>query len=116
MLASRLPPNAQKIPWGKIQGGAEDGVKWKWTDTNGNKWEVRAHSADPSAPSNSNAAKGWVYRVELKPANLGGKWQMDSNGTFHKNNLTNKNSDYFDESIANDTHIPLPTGGARNGE
>jgi hypothetical protein len=80
-LVSRLPSSALKLPWKKIQGGAEDGVKWKWMDTDGNKWEVRAHSMDSSAPSNSNASQGWVYRVELKPANLGGKWQM-ANGKW----------------------------------
>jgi hypothetical protein len=38
---------------------------------------------------------------------------MDSSGVFHKSNVTNKNSPFFDEKVANDTHIRLLTGGKK---
>lgn len=35
------------------------------------------------------------------------KWTMDSKGNFHKGNVLRENSPHYDESIANDTHIPF---------
>ncbi|WP_169818519.1 polymorphic toxin type 30 domain-containing protein [Domibacillus iocasae] len=53
-----------------------------------------------SAPKGSNARKGWTMRVQR------GKWFMDSKGNWHKKNLLNKKSPYYDESVGNSTHIP----------
>ena len=106
-LASRIPSNANRLPWKTIPGGAEQGIKWKWTDAAGNKWQVRAHSLDPGAPAGSNAANGWIYRVEVNPSQTGGTWYMDGNGTFWKQNTLNPDSPHFVPGAPNDTHIPF---------
>ena len=67
---SRVPSNAQGLPWKEIPGGAKQGIKYRWTDASGNKWEVRAHEMDPSAPNDSNASQGWIYWVEVNPKML----------------------------------------------
>lgn len=90
-----------------MPGGAKEGIKFRWVDEAGKTWDVRAHSIDPSAPPGSNAANGWIYRVEVKQVNPKWKWTMDSNGNFHKENVLRENSPYYDESIANETHIPF---------
>ena len=102
---SRVPSNAQRLPWKEVPGGAKQGIKYKWTDASGNKWEVRAHEMDPSAPNGSNASQGWIYRVEVNPKNVGGKWYMDSSGNFHKENIVKESSPFYNKAIANDTHI-----------
>ncbi len=102
---SRVPSNAQRLSWKELPGGAKQGIRYKWTDASGNKWEVRAHEMDPSAPNGSNASQGWIYRVEVKPKNVGGKWYMDSSGNFHKENILNESSPFYNETIANNTHI-----------
>ncbi|WP_193726779.1 polymorphic toxin type 30 domain-containing protein [Paenibacillus guangzhouensis] len=106
-LISRIPADAKQIPWREVPGGAKDGVKFRWIDEAGKTWDVRAHSVDPTAPSGSNAANGWIYRVEVKQVNPKWKWTMDSKGNFHKENVLRENSPHYDESIANDTHIPF---------
>ncbi|WP_343032876.1 polymorphic toxin type 30 domain-containing protein [Cytobacillus depressus] len=102
---SRIPGNATQLPWKKVPGGAAEGEKYRWTDSDGNVWNVRAHGIDPSAPAGSNASKGWIYRVEVKTPS--GKWTMDSQGNFYKKNVFNPNSPHYDEAIANDSHIPF---------
>ncbi|NLD48214.1 MAG: hypothetical protein GX660_13640, partial [Clostridiaceae bacterium] len=104
---SRVPSNAERLPWTDIPGGAKQGIKYKWTDAQGNKWQVRAHEMDPSAPNGSNASSGWIYRVEVNPKNVGGKWFMDSSGNFHKENIIRESSPFYNPNIANDTHIPF---------
>ncbi|MFP4979375.1 polymorphic toxin type 30 domain-containing protein, partial [Paenibacillus sp. CN-4] len=106
-LISRIPADAKQIPWREVPGGAKEGVKFRWVDEAGKTWDVRAHSIDPSAPPGSNAANGWIYRVEVKQVNPKWKWTMDSNGNFHKENVLRENSPHYDESIANETHIPF---------
>ncbi len=106
-LISRIPADAKQIPWREVPGGAKEGIKFRWVDEAGKTWDVRAHSIDPSAPPGSNAANGWIYRVEVKQVNPKWKWTMDSNGNFHKENVLKENSPYYDESIANETHIPF---------
>ena len=104
---TRIPANAKQIPWRQVPGGAKDGVKFRWVDGTGKTWDVRAHSIDPTAPPGSNAAKGWIYRVEVKQVNPKWKWTMDSSGNFHKENVLRESSPYYNESIANETHIPF---------
>ncbi|GGG03595.1 polymorphic toxin type 30 domain-containing protein [Paenibacillus aceti] len=106
-LISRIPADAKQIPWREVTGGAKEGIKFRWVDEAGKTWDVRAHSIDPSAPPGSNAANGWIYRVEIKQVNPKWKWTMDSNGNFHKENVLKENSPYYNESIANETHIPF---------
>ena len=104
---SRVPSNASEVPWKNVEGGAAEGVKYRWTDADGNVWNVRAHSIDPNAPIGSNASKGWIYRVEVRWGGKGKKYFMDSYGNFHPENVTRPNSSMYNESIANDTHIML---------
>ncbi len=104
---SRIPKHADQLPWKKIPGGAEKGVKYRWTDTNGDVYNVRAHSPDPSAPPGSNAAEGWIYRVEVRFGGQGKTYFMDSSGNFHPQNVMKPTSPMYNEAIANDTHIPF---------
>jgi len=78
------------------------GTKFKWTNSNGNKIEVRIHSIDSKAPAGSNASLGWIGRVEIKIHGKGKNF-LDSNGVLHQANTTIKN----DPILANDTHIPI---------
>ncbi|MGD6817975.1 polymorphic toxin type 30 domain-containing protein [Metabacillus sp. 113a] len=97
-IISNIPSNATKrnlTPTDNIK----EGVEYKWND--GATWRVRMHSEDLSAPIGSNANMGWTMRVQR------GKWFMDSQGNWHKNNLLNKNSPFFNETIANQTHISI---------
>jgi hypothetical protein len=106
-LASRIPSNATRLPWKDVPGGAEQGIKWRWVDSRGNNWQVRSHSLDPGAPVGSNAGRGWIYRVEVNPANTGGTWYMDATGTFWKQNTLKPNSPFHVPGAANATHIPF---------
>lgn len=106
-LISRVPADAKQIPWREVPGGAKEGVKFRWVDEAGKTWDVRAHSVDPSAPIGSNAANGWIYRVEVKQVDPKWKWTMDSDGNFHKENVLRENSPYYNGSVANETHIPF---------
>lgn len=70
-------------------------------DKDGKTWRVRVHDPDPSAPSGSNAANGWIVRVQK------GKHYMDSNGDFHPPGIANPSSPYYNEHLINDTHISI---------
>jgi hypothetical protein len=102
-IRAAIPPNATKVPWQQVQGGAKYGSKFKWVDNNGNKWQLRMHGPDPSAPPGSNAANGWVVRVQKDNKYMG------SNGNFYKNGAFNPNSPFYDPNAANDAHIPIQT-------
>ena len=104
---SRIPPNAQYIPWKHVPGGPKYGVKYRWVDAEGNLWNARAHSPDPSAPPNSNARNGWVYRVEVRWGGKGKTYYMDGDGYYFPENVMRSTSPMYDSNIANDTHIPL---------
>lgn len=80
------------MPWRNIEGGANEGVRYRWTDAEGNVWNVRAHSVDPGAPFDSNASNGWIYRVEVRWGGVGKKYYMDSAGNFYPENVTRPNS------------------------
>jgi RHS repeat-associated protein len=108
---SRIPDNATRKPWSTGKG-AQQGIKYEWVDGNGNKWNLRAHEMDPLAPSGSHASKGWIYRVEVRWGGKGKTYYMDSKGEFYPENVMNEKSPMYNEIIANDTHIPLLTGGA----
>jgi hypothetical protein len=99
-----VPPSAEKKPFTpSTTGGAKEGVKYRWTDNDGVRWEVRIHDPDPSAPLGSNAHNGWIVRVQK------GKKFMDHDGNFYNINLGSTNSPYYNPQAANDTHIPIKT-------
>ena len=106
-LLTKIPTDAQQFSWRAIEGGASEGVKYRWVDQQGNIWNVRAHSVDPSAPIGSNASKGWIYRVEVRWAGTGKKYYMDAYGNFYPENIMNPMSPMYDEDTANNTHIPF---------
>lgn len=73
-----------------------------WWTQDGQTYRVRVHSADPGAPSGSNAANGWIVRVQR------GKQYYDYTiNDFQPARYTNSNGDFFDENIMNNTHIPI---------
>ena len=65
------------------------------------------HSPDPSAPPNSNARNGWVYRVEVRWGGKGKTYYMDGDGNYYPENVMRSTSPMYDSNIANDTHMPL---------
>jgi hypothetical protein len=101
-VLKRIPKNAVKRILTPQEGKVTEGVEYKWTDSEGKIWRLRIHGPDSSAPEGSNSKTGWVFRVQY--AN---KYYMDSNGNFHLENVTNPRSPMYNESIANDTHIPI---------
>jgi len=102
---SRIPSNAVRLPWKDIPEGAKQGVKFIWTDAYGNKWRAWAHEMDPTAPSNSNAATGWIFRIQIKPETSGtGKWFFGEDA-YYKENYIKKNNE-----ISNKTHVPINRG------
>lgn len=103
-IVSRIPMDAKILAWKPEIGTVDKGMKFGWTDTEKQKWEVRMHELDPKAPAGSHAASGWVLRVRH------GKEYMDPSGTFYKQHvLYNQNSPYYNPKAANDTHIPIQT-------
>jgi hypothetical protein len=95
-ILSKIPENAEIEEWTPLTGYAQEGMKFKWKDTSGSTWRVRMHDPDPSAPAGSNAASGWVLRVQR------GKKFMDADGDFIKPSSLN-----CTEEKANETHIPI---------
>ena len=70
----------------------------------GKIYRVRVHGPDASAPSGSNAANGWVVRVQQ------GKKYMDPISLqYQPPGITNILSPNYSEELANATHIPIVT-------
>lgn len=78
------------------------GFEYSWQSPQGNWWTVRVHSRDYNVflSKDCNASKGWIVRVRRDNE------YMDSSGNFHP---VNKAQPGGDESIINDTHIPIQT-------
>lgn len=87
----------------------QEGFEYKFVE-NGETIRVRVHGSDQSAPIRTNAYDNWVVRVQK------GKKYMDSSGTFHPPGISNPNSEFYDEILIDDTHIPRRRGigGAHN--
>lgn len=80
-------------------------MEYRWK-AKGKTYKVRIHDADPSVlrtPGNPhpNALVGWVVRISR------GRWYADPEGQFHPFRKVKPGSPYFDEWIANETHIPI---------
>jgi Bacterial toxin 30 len=84
-------------------GGAQEGVEFKWTNEQGQTVRLRIHGPDGTAPPGSNAAEGPIYRVQV-----GGRY-MDAQGNLYPRGVYNPNSPYYDPEAANATHIPWPS-------
>lgn len=100
-VLSRIPEAARRRELIPIEGKVTEGFEYKWTQE-GKTYRVRIHGKDASAPAGSNAANGWVVRVQqgkkyLDPVSL----QYQSPG------ITNPASQKYSEVLANRTHIPI---------
>lgn len=84
-----------------VEGGSTEGFEFKWVQ--GEKlYRVRVHNADPSAPVGSNAANGWIVRIQQ-----GRRYFDPTINDFWEAKYLNPNGPYFDETIVNNTHIPI---------
>ena len=100
-ILDRIPDDAVLRELHPVQGGATDGFEFKWTQ-DGQTYRVRVHNVDPGAPAGTNAANGWVVRVQR------GKQYYDPIiDDFQPAKFTNPKGDFFDEAIMNNTHIPI---------
>jgi RHS repeat-associated protein len=84
-------------------GGAQDGVEYKWKDAKDQTVRMRIHGPDGTAPAGSNSASGYTYRVQI------GKRYQDIAGNLYHANSHNPNSPYYEPDAANETHIPWPS-------
>ena len=84
-----------------VEGGATEGFEFKWV-SNEQTYRVRVHNADPSAPKGSNANNGWIVRIQR-----GRQFFDPTINDFRKAKYFKKNGPYFDETIVNNTHIPI---------
>ena len=63
---------------------------------------MRVHNADPGAPTGSNVANGWILRIQR-----GTQYYDYTINEFQPARFTNPKGPFFDESIMNNTHIPI---------
>ena len=100
-ILDRIPDDATMRELHPVKGGASEGFEFKWVQ-NGQTYRVRVHSADAGAPAGSNAANGWIVRVQR------GRQYYDSTiNDFQPAKYTNPKGDFFDENVMNNTHIPI---------
>ena len=102
-VVSRIPEDAKIEHWTPEPNGAQEGMKFKWLDATGKSWRLRMHGPDanPDIPAESNAATGWVLRVQQ------GHLFMDPSGNFYKDKILNPTNPNYNEYAANATHIPI---------
>jgi hypothetical protein len=102
---ANIPENAEvRVLKPDPNGGAQYGVKYKWTNPEGQTVRFRAHGPDVNAPLGSNAAAGDVYRVQV-----GGRY-MDETGHLHPRGVHNPRSPNYEPAAANATHMPFIFG------
>lgn len=70
--------------------------RWK------NDESVRIRGPDASVPNGSNAKNKWVARVQQ-----GKKYLDPVTGKYQPPGITNLKSPYYNEDLANRTHIPI---------
>lgn len=100
-VLSRIPKDATRRELTPQIGKVTEGFEYKWVQ-DGKTYRVRIHGIDESAPAGSNAANGWVVRVQK------GKRYLDPvTMEYQPTGITNINSPNFNEELANRTHIPI---------
>lgn len=62
-IIDRIPDEAVLRELKPVEGGCTEGFEFTWI-SDGKTYRVRVHNDDPSAPIGSNAANGWVVRVQ----------------------------------------------------
>ncbi|WP_102272799.1 polymorphic toxin type 30 domain-containing protein [Cytobacillus massiliigabonensis] len=100
-VLSRIPKNATRRELTPVEGKVTEGFEYKWSD-DGKTMRVRIHGPDASAPDGSNAKNNWIVRVQQ-----GKKYLDPLTGEFQPPGITNENSPYYNEDLANRTHIPI---------
>jgi hypothetical protein len=98
-VVSRIPENAKILSWNP--GRIALGMKFGRTDESGQDWVVRMHGPDINAPAGSNAANGWIVRIQRD------NYYMDDAGNFYKQNWLRPTSSRYNPANANATHIPI---------
>ncbi len=100
-ILDRIPDEAVLRDLKPVEGGATEGFEFKWV-SNEQTYRVRVHNADPSAPKESNANNGWIVRIQR-----GRQFFDPTINDFREARYFNNNGPYFDETIVNNTHIPI---------
>ncbi|MGX7418404.1 polymorphic toxin type 30 domain-containing protein [Carnobacterium gallinarum] len=103
-LLSRIPADANKRVLTPQPGKVTEGFEYTWKASDGTKMTVRVHGPDASAPTGSNAANGWIVRVQQ-----GKKYFDPVSGTFQPPGISRPNSEFYNEELINSTHIPIQT-------
>ncbi|MBC1573434.1 hypothetical protein HCJ57_11155 [Listeria booriae] len=103
-ILSRIPKDANKRLLTPQPGKVTEGFEYTWKSSDGTKMTVRVHGPDPSAPVGSNAANGWVVRVQQ-----GKKYLDPISGDFQPPGISRPNSEFYSEELINSTHIPIQT-------
>ena len=62
-ILDRIPDETTLRELYPVEGGATEGFEFKWVQ-DGQTYRVRVHNADPGAPAGSNAANGWLLRIQ----------------------------------------------------
>lgn len=103
-ILTRIPRDAKKRILTPQPGKVTDGFEYTWYNSTGKKMTVRVHGPDPSAPSGSNAANGWIVRVQE-----GKKFLDPISGQYQPRGITNEASPHYSPTLGNSTHIPIQT-------
>lgn len=103
-LMSRVPEDAKVRKIVPSENGSQVGFEYKWYDENGVRNRLRGHDPDPSAPANSNASNGWIFRHER-----GKEYYDPVTDQFKHQNSHKPSSPYYDPNAGNNTHIPMVT-------
>lgn len=98
---NRVPKNANN-PEFTSTNNIKTGNKFNWTNSDGSKGFMEAHSADSKAPAGSNASNGWITRIKQ-----GNNYFDPQTGKFMPRQAFKPNSPSFDPDLANRTHIPI---------
>ncbi|WP_322925072.1 polymorphic toxin type 30 domain-containing protein [Paenibacillus campi] len=102
-ILSRIPQMATRRELTPIEGKVTEGFEYKWVQEE-KTMRIRVHGPDASAPEGSNAANGWIVRIQE-----GKKYYDPVTGEFQPPGISNIDSPYYDEDVANRTHIPIQT-------
>ncbi|MEC2077038.1 polymorphic toxin type 30 domain-containing protein [Metabacillus fastidiosus] len=97
----RISKDATRRELTPVEGKVTERFEFKWTE-DGKTMRVRIHGSDASAPAGSNAINKWMVRVQQ-----GKKYLDPVTGSFNPQAITNMSSPYYNEDLANRTHIPI---------
>lgn len=100
-VLSRIPKDAVRRELVPEVGKVTEGFEYKWIHE-GKTYRVRIHGADKSAPVGSNAANGWIVRVQQ-----GKKYLDPISMEYQPPGITKVTSPKYNEELANRTHIQI---------